>query len=442
VTQPQEQVTWEQIEREIESLDAWRHRLGNFEAHISQAPAAREPGVRLRGAGPAEAGCGLLNRLGRANRERYETILYFERQWGARTDYDWLIGPACWILESELARLLAAPTRAILPDLLAALDRARDKGAARSLERWDRTGITTMGVECLLLLALRRGCEQRVPSVLGLVAERFEPPYVGLLQDRRLGHCLGVVCREFRNKACHGLGDFDAGRYEEFTRRVVANRRFLDWHSAGADPAPPGPSDGILHHHLALARGAAPVEAAAPAPESPAVTRLLALRTPPQSRLRLAVRAVPAAALPLLRDVEASAPGPAETFRLGDRLRFEYTANADGHVTLIDVGTSEAVVALRPNAWGRDTAVEGERAYSLPSAAAPEFDYQLAGRAGVERVQALLTRQPLPSGLLLPEGGQALRRLTEEELERLVAAVEHLPATDWAAAVCEFQIEA
>jgi hypothetical protein len=172
------------------------------------------------------------------------------------------------------------------------------------------------------------------------------------------------------------------------------------------------------------------------------VARLLALRTPPQSWLRLALRAVPAAAPPLLRDVEASAPAPAGTFRLGDRLRFEFTASADGHVTLIDVGTSGAVVVLRPNAWGRDTAVEGERVYSLPSAAAPEFDYQLAGRLGVERIKALLTRQPLLSGLLLPEGGRALRRLTEEELERLVTAVEHLPATDWAAAVCAFQIEA
>jgi hypothetical protein len=438
-------ITWEQIEDEINSLGAWERRLGDFEAHIPRALAALTPSSvappgAMRGAGPA--GCGLLNRLAPANRDRYETILYFERRWGDRTDYEWLIGPACWVLESELARLLAAPARAVVPDLLAALDHAGDAGPARLLEKWVKTGITTMGVECLLLLALRRGCEQGLPSVLGLLAEQFEPSYTGLLQDKRLGHCLDVVCGRFRNKACHGESAFGAGLYEEFAHLVVANRRFLDWHSDGPAPNPPPPDAGILHHHLALARCAGATEAGAAAPESPAVARLLALQTPPQSPLRVGLRAVPAAAAPGLRDVEASAAAPADTFRLGDRVRLEFTASADGHVTLIDVGTSGAVAVVRPNAWRRDTAIAGGSLGSLPSATSPEFEYRLSGRLGVERVKALLTRQPLPPEWLLPEGGQGTRPLTSAEVERLVAAVEQLPPTDWAAAVCAFRVEA
>jgi hypothetical protein len=386
----------------------------------------------------ADGGRRLFTRLARGNRHRYETILYFERNWGGRTDYDWLIGPACWILESELTRLLAAPARAIVGDLIAALGRAGDDGPASNLEKWQKTGITTMGVQCQLLLALRRGCEQGVPSVLRLLADHFEPPYAALVRDKRLGQCLDMVGREYRNKACHGLGDFDARAYEEFTRLVLANRRFLEWQAHGPSPDPPGPEAGILHHHLAHARRAGD---GAADEDSPTVTRLLALRSP-KSPLRVSLRAVAAAAAPATRDVAVTTPAADGVFRLGDRIRFEFSASADGHVTLIDVGTSGAVTVIRPNAWHRDTSVEANRSYSLPNATAPEFDYRLTGRLGVERVAALLTRQPLPAGLLLPDAGQGTRRLTDEEVERVVSAVEQLPAAEWAAAVSEFAIEA
>src|SRR5262249_36097839 len=150
-----------------------------------------------------------------------------------------LIGPACQILESELDRLLIAPARGIAGSLVAALHVARkDRPQAQILEKWASGQVPpTIGTGSLVLLALRRGREQRLGPILELLAARFEPGYEVLLASKQLGQCLDAIRTRFRNPTCHGTAVFGAEGYGEFARLVVANRRFAAWDATGPDPA-------------------------------------------------------------------------------------------------------------------------------------------------------------------------------------------------------------
>jgi hypothetical protein len=209
----------------------------------------------------------LLGRMSEINRQRYQVLLSEEQRWPADSDHIFLIGPACWVLEAELERVLAAPARAIVPHLIDALRLAGDAPAqVEILQKWHADRLTTIGVCCTLLLALRRGCEQGVQPVLSFLGANFQPPYLDLVRSKELGRCLNEVRATFRNPACHGRGSFDALRYEQFVRLVVSHQKFGGWDLSGPVPAAPGPGTGILHHHLAQSRAETGAATAPPAP--------------------------------------------------------------------------------------------------------------------------------------------------------------------------------
>jgi hypothetical protein len=424
-------IPWDEIEQEIDARDCWRRRLADFRADAA---------VGLRDAGGVKGGGmgrGLLVRCSRANRDRCATLLFFESQWGYRTDYEFLIGPACWVLETELDRLLAAPALGALDALIESLARAGDDAFhAENLRKWHRSKVTTVGVECTVLLALRRGCEQGVPAVLDFLGRHFRPGYAELLRDKRLGTALSRLRDKYRNKVCHGVGRFDARDYEEFVRLMVGARGFGTWDEQGPTPPAPDASAAVLHHHLEQTLHA-PEDA--DEPPDPATARLLALRTPAESSLGVRLHVVRAADPAGLREVVVTPAAPPGPFRLGDKVRFEFEAGEPCHLALIDVGTAGSVSVIWPNHWQRQARVEGGRTYSLPRATLPEFEYQLAGIPGTERIKAVVTRQPLPVPLL-PDEGAAFRRLTPRELDDIADALGRCAPAEWGVGGCEFRI--
>jgi hypothetical protein len=382
-------------------------------------------------------GRGLLSQCPPGTRLRYETLLHAEATFPAGGDHGYLIGPACQILEAELDRLLAAPARGVADDVVAALRATGDNDKqADILDKWARGEfITTLGTSSVLLLGLRRAREQGRAAVGDFFKDHFRPRYLELLEGKGLGACLDWIRNEFRNPVSHGKATFTAAAYERFVGLAVASLRFTTWDVRGPDPESPGGSVGALHHLLSESRRLTP-----PPPTPDALARLLALRTPATSPLRVQVRAEPAGSAGGMRDVDVVPGDAGRPFRLGDAIRFVFEVGGRCHLALIDVGTRGTAAVVWPNAWQRDTVVESGRAYSLPRTEAPEFVLRLTGLPGVERVVAVVTAAPLAAPLL-PAAGAGFRKLAPAELVSLADEVAGRDPATWAVATCEFAIE-
>ena len=147
------------------------------------------PGPAAEPAGNALVGC-----CGEGARRRWQTLLLFEGQAVGDIDHGFLIGPACQLLESELAWLLVEPARTVAPDLVAALsDAGGHAKQADLLGRWGRGDCpTTLGVGSLVLAPL---------YVLGVASRE------------QLGHA--VACRRLHALVKRGVCRFAAFRAQK-----------------------------------------------------------------------------------------------------------------------------------------------------------------------------------------------------------------------------------
>lgn len=440
------------IQEDVEAAHAAENRLPQGWSD-EVAPAGRSVvrgDNRFRGStGPVPgAGGRLLERCTEVSRNRYQTLLYFEELLLPEQDHGNLIILGCQILERELDHRLTAPGRVIAAALAAALEgNAQDHKKAEILRQWAGDRIpTTIGIQSLVLLALRRGWEQNTPEILTFLAARFQTRYQELLASKGLGVCLDRIRERFRNPACHGHQLFDPAAYEEFVRLMVAHRRFLAWDVEG--PAPPVPTAdcGIFYHHLSQLRLE---EVEPPRADSPAaalaahrsVQRLLALQTPADSSLRIDLQLQPPSATQGYRNIIARPVLGDRRLRLGDRVSFHLQTTHDCHVTLLDIGTSGTVAAIWPNAWRKETRAQAARAYVFPAPDGSEFDFVLAGRPGLERVIALATRRPL-AARLLPDADAPFRVMTARAMDELADELGRMDPSAWAVARCEFEIRA
>jgi hypothetical protein len=230
---------------------------------------------------PPQAGRHLVAHCDGITQGRYITLLSVESDFHTDWDFGFLIGPACQILESECNRLLTEPARAIVESLIEYL-RSEKKGWTQAdiLERWAARNIpTTIGIQSLVLLALRRGCELEVPCIADFLSSRLGPRYVDLLKTKKLGRCLDQIREKFRNPVCHGTATFNAEGYAEFVRLMVANDRFDTWDFRGPHPPNPDADVGFMHHHWHGSHLIVAEEAAHRAEEEAELGRRLKRRT-------------------------------------------------------------------------------------------------------------------------------------------------------------------
>jgi hypothetical protein len=247
------------IEEDIAATHQGQARIASFFPHAAES--ARP--IRTRG-GPLglartpllRSAHDLVARCAEETQKRCRTLLHFEANFPEGGDHGFLIGPACQIVEAELDRLLSGPAERVAGHLAEALKSQRkDRGLAEVLEKWASKGLpTTLGVQVGVLVALQRGCEQRIEGIEDFLASRFQARYVELLASKKLATCLDIVRRDFRNPVSHGQATFDAAQYQTFTRLVFAQKQVAAWVEQGPEPAEPDADVGVFHHHLALAR--------------------------------------------------------------------------------------------------------------------------------------------------------------------------------------------
>lgn len=426
----------------ITSLDDIEFDLAGSRRAASRAYRSAASGEMPLPANPRPgSGARLMAGCDAANLSRYRGLLLFESVFPKDGDHGQLIILACQVFESILEQILAAPAHELGEPLLAGMkSKRKNRKQVEILEKW-LAGVvpTTIGVHSLLLLALRRGLESEVSIVQDFIAARFQEGYSAKLLSKGLGRAIDRLRQEFRNPACHGFGGpFTPQGYRDFVRLLVAQSELRVWDEAGPERFPEA-EEGLLHHHLADRQrdaGASPSEAVGLG----GLLRVIAA-APSSWRLRVRPHRVEESRpLGRLRDIAIGAP-PRPRFRLGESIRFAVQSEVAAHVILIDVGTSGRASVVLPNAWRSVLRLEPGALCYLPDLEFPEFELNLSGAPGEERVIALACREPLPLDLM-PRGSDAFLALGEAELGRLVGALETLDASHWSAAQCAFSVVA
>jgi TIR domain-containing protein/uncharacterized protein DUF4384 len=141
----------------------------------------------------------------------------------------------------------------------------------------------------------------------------------------------------------------------------------------------------------------------------------------------------------VLRDLGAPQDDVQHAYRLGSRLRLVLESDHDGHLLLLDEGTSGAVFCLCPSWFAPDTRLQPGRT-CLPQPGARYDAFEVSGRPGREHLLAILSAEPLglswmPAGLRGPA-----RSLTLEDIDDLLARLRDLPADRWTALSTYFDV--
>jgi hypothetical protein len=397
--------------------------------------------VRPRAAGPTAEPTGesLLMRRPPATRARYRTVGWLETQFVAApadADFACLTASACQVIESELGDLLLAPAREVAGTLAEALRDGGKPKQAELLQPWaDGRFPPTIGTASVVLMGLRYAADR--PACVRFLEANFRPGFAALARSKELGAALDTIRTEFRNPACHGLRAFGPAEYQQFARLAVAREQLAEWVRAGPRLSGAAGALGLLHHLLAgsLRLSDPGTEAREPSPAE----RLLGLAVPRASGLAVRLELVrdPAAAVPGLRDLRPARLS--QPVRVGDTVVFRFQANRPCGVALIDLGTSGAASAVLPNRWVPTATAEANRPVLFPDPRKGEFDFELSGPSGVERVVAVAWEGRLPVPLA-PAGEHPFRELPAAEVAALCDALAALPADRWAACAVEFEV--
>ncbi len=81
-------------------------------------------------------------------------------------------------------------------------------------------------------------------------------------------------------------------------------------------------------------------------------------------------------------------------YQAGENVGFEFKADKDCYLALIDIGTSGRAIILFPNRWHPDNKIEKDKTYMIPPKGS-DFAYTVQGPVGVERIKAIASVDPV-----------------------------------------------
>ena len=144
------------------------------------------------------------------------------------------------------------------------------------------------------------------------------------------------------------------------------------------------------------------------------------------------------------RDIAVTSKKKKAGYRTGQKIVVGFRASRDCHLTLLNIGTSGKLTVLFPNSLHPDNAIQAGRDYRIPEAD-DDFEYELQGPAGVEKIKAVATLKKVallesnfaPDGSLFRTVDAASGARDIGVIKKNVAAV---PKTEWAEDACEFSV--
>ena len=144
------------------------------------------------------------------------------------------------------------------------------------------------------------------------------------------------------------------------------------------------------------------------------------------------------------RDIAVAARKKKADYRTGQKIVVGFRASRDCHLTLLNIGTSGKLTVLFPNSMHPDNFIQAGRDFQIPGAD-DDFEYELQGPAGVEKLKAVATLKKVtllesnfaPDGSLFRTVDAASGARDIAVIQKQVATV---PQTEWAEAACEFSV--
>lgn len=83
-------------------------------------------------------------------------------------------------------------------------------------------------------------------------------------------------------------------------------------------------------------------------------------------------------------------------YQVGENVGFEFKADKDCYLVLIDIGTSGRAIILFPNKWHPDNKIEKDKTYMIPPKGS-KIAYKVQGPTGMERIKAIASVDPVLS---------------------------------------------
>lgn len=142
-----------------------------------------------------------------------------------------------------------------------------------------------------------------------------------------------------------------------------------------------------------------------------------------------------------LRDLGELPEEAGHGFRLGSRVCLAIESDREGHLLLLNEGTSGKIYCLCPSRFAPDTQLHAGRTY-LPQAGPPLDAFAVTGRPGREQLLAIVTDQPLDLGWMPNDPAVPARVLTPPDVEHLLSRVRALEADRWTALSTYFDVMA
>lgn len=144
------------------------------------------------------------------------------------------------------------------------------------------------------------------------------------------------------------------------------------------------------------------------------------------------------------RDISVTAKKKKADYRIGQKIVVGFRASRDCYLTLLNVGTSGKLTVLFPNSAHPDNFIQAGRDYHIPEAD-DDFEYELQGPPGVEKLKAVATvkKIPLLESSFAPDGS-LFRCVPATDGARDICVVQKkvasIPEAEWAENACEFSV--
>lgn len=382
--------------------------------------------------------------------QKYETLLDLESQTRARHDHGFLVGMACQIIETEIARLLAEPAKSVGETMLRHLQRKRKNKVKDYLQGWLEGRFPTMiGVQVFILMALRYGLESRDPEVVDFVNQQFRENYISLLASNRLGASLDKIKNQYRNPACHGTKVFSPGDYRDFSILSFGSHTLREWDLYGPEDDGAVRENAVFLNHLLGARVVPELhEDSAGVSEKTDIKgqlvshfRKLLSISGSTSECQIEVHPL-SSARSLSRDMSFCDASTDNDFRLNSKINIGYYykgLQGDVEVTIFDVGTTGKLTIFMP----QEMPFEG-RINWFPDIHRNQCII-LSGAPGLEHVFAVASRRDMRirQKVGLPDNVMAYEVTGTDATSlagRLVKTIQKLPPGSWAAGEFLFEI--
>lgn len=155
-----------------------------------------------------------------------------------------------------------------------------------------------------------------------------------------------------------------------------------------------------------------------------------------------AERAADRSPRPFTRDLGEAPTDLRHAYRLGGSVCLAVDAEVDGHLLLLNRGTSGQTYCLCPSLFAPQTQLCRRQTHYLPQTRSPWPAFQITGATGREQLLALLTEQPLDLGWMSRDPRHPARVLSAADLETLLTCLRALEPERWLALSTFFDVVA